>query len=294
MSFNAVTIINGEAYDGLINEIEPDEVSTVEANLVRSPFKAEMNMRTGEMKGLNKMQVAAGDLRLSDSGILKTATNNGFPVRDLDSINDKTIVSFNGVEMSARSASQLGLLSRDHDGRYSEKKLDGNLSFDADISSTDTSYDQVPSSPVTTDEALQKEAKAPEYNSELLDPDVETALDAISSDLGGYGALDRHAASVVGGLVNGDIMNSAKTLATNIGAEPGEAAAFINDVADRFRAKAVDYISKAHGVDGEVVIDWIAANIPAGERTSMAYQVYLGQTVTLDAMAKRFKGLKSK
>lgn len=273
MSFKAVTMINGEAYDGLITEIEPEAPANIEQSLVRPSFKTEINMATGESKSLMKGQVNAGDLRLSSDGVLKTATNNGMPVRDLDSINDKTIVSFNGVEMTAKMAVGMGLLRKDGNGRYSEKKSDG---F------------STPSEDIQPDESLTKvtEAQMPE---ELFDPEVEDALEAVSQDLGGYGNLDRHAASIAGGLVEGDITSCAKQLAMNIGADPEEAAAFITGVADRFRSKAVDYITKAHGVDGDQVIQWISDNVPSSERSSMAYQVYLGQTEVLDRMADQFK-----
>lgn len=274
MSFKAVTMINGEAHDGLINEIEPQAPVNLEQSLVRPSFKAEINMGTGERKSLMKGQVNAGDLRLSSEGVLKTASNNGFPVRNLDAINDKTIVSFNGVEMTARMAVEMGLLRKDGNGRYSEKKYDGFSD---------------PSEDVHSDEPLTKatEAQMPE---ELFDAEVESALEEVSQDLGGYGNLDRHAASIAGGLIEGDITSCAKQLAMNIGREPEEAAAFITGVAERFRSNAANYITKAHGVDGNEVIEWVAANIPSQERSSMAYQVYLGQTGVLDRMADQFKG----
>lgn len=273
MSYQAVTIINGEVYEGLHQNLEMEEASPVNG-LVRPSFKAEMNMRTGETKYMGVNQVNAGDLRIHGEGVLSTAVNSGMPVRGREDVKDTTLVTFNGVQMTAKSASELGLLSRSSDGRYSEgKKLEGNLSYDD------------PSDQVSYDE----EDQGIKFNHDLFDREIEGALEAVASDLGGYAALDRHAISVMGGLVDGDITASAKRLASDAGGEPAQAESFITGVADRYRAKAVSYITKAHGVDGDAVIQWISENVPSTQRSSMAYEVYLGQTAPLDRMVQQFK-----
>lgn len=281
MSFKAVSIINGEVYDGMITSIEEEHHDSVNGIVVQEPFKGEINLATGQSKSLIKGQVTAGDLRLSsDNGVLSTASNNGTPVRDLDSINDKTIVKFNGVEMTAKMACQVGLLRKDAHGRYSERKKSDGFS--------------IPSEDFEAhDESLTEVTEAtPKMSDDLYDHQVEQSFEALSQELGGYGRLDNHALSALRGLVDNDITHSAKQLAAATGYEPEQASNYITKVAERLKTKAANYISKAHGVDGDDVIQWVSDNIPSSERASMAYEVYLGQTGVLDRMADQYKGRK--
>lgn len=276
MSFSAVTIIDGEVYEGLHQSVEAPNTVRNEG-LVKPSFKAEIGIESGTMKSLAGCTASAGDLRLSDSGVLNTATNNGIPVRDLDAINDNTVVTFNGIEMNAKSAAQIGLLTKDSNGRYSEgKKIDPLQSYSAD------------SARVGDDEVADTKEESG-MSADLYDADREGVLVAVAQRLGGHDNLDRHAISAMGGLVDGDINYSAGQLASLIGIEPGEAANVINNVADSYRDQAVKYISKTHGVDGEAAIQWVSDNVPSTERASMAYQVYLGRTGVLDKMVERFK-----
>jgi len=278
MGYQAVTVINGEVYDGLHQSMETQE-STVVQGMVRPQFKGEINLDTGVSKNLRGTQVNMDNLRMSDQGVLSTAVNSGMPVRGIEDVKDTTLVTVQGIQMTAKSAAQLGLLSL-HNGRYSEKKYDGNVSYE------DPS--QVPFEDYEGEEP-SRAGKGIEMSHELCDSQVEGALEALASDLGSYEALERHALSVMGGLADGDITTSAARLASEAGGEPHQATHFITNVAERYIDKAADYISRNHGIDGNEVIQWIVDNVPSTERTSMAYEVYLGQTGALDRMAEKYR-----
>lgn len=277
MSYQAVSVINGEFYDGLVQSVEPQPPVTSSRGLVMPSFNIEIDARSGEVKDQGFRQVNSDSLGLSGEGVLSTATNSGFAVRDVADIKDTTVVTVQGIQMSVKSAVELGILSRSAEGRYSEtsgKKPDGGLS-----------YAQAPE----VDEEASSEEEECGFNPYLFDPDVEGALESIAEDLGGYGALEHHAVSVMGGLTHGDITYSAQRLALAMGAEQAEAEAFISNVADRYRGLASDYIDKTHGVDGEAVIQWMVDNVSPIERTTISHEVFLGQTTALDRMVERFK-----
>lgn len=278
MSFKAVTIIDGEVHEGLHQSIETPNL--VGGMVVQPSFKAEINMETGQMKNLMACQVGADDLRIN-SGVLSTATKNGMPVRGAEDVTDNTLVTFNGIQMTAKEASQLGLLSRDKDGRYSEafgKKPEGSLSVEEGFQA-----------PFEEDDEPTTKEKGIEFSPDLFDPEVEAALEQVACDLGGNDVLDKYAISALGGLVDGDISHSAKQLASAIGREPEETETFITVVGDRYRNMAANYITKNHKVDGDAVIQWISDNVPSADRASMAYEVFLGQTGVLDRMVEKFR-----
>lgn len=282
MSFKAVTIINGEVHEGLHQSIEkPTNVSPVGGIAVQHSSNCEINMCTGQTKSLMKGQVTADDLRI-DSGVLSTATKNGMPVRGVEDVTDNTLVTVQGVQMTAKMAAQLGLLSRDKDGSYSEsfgKKPEGSLSNPAMSIESQAPFDEEP----------LNEEKGIEFSPALFDHEVEAALEQVAGDLGGTDALDKYALSALGGLVDNDISHSAKQLASAIGRELGETETFITVVGDRYRNMAANYITKNHKVDGDAVIQWISDNVPSADRASMAYEVFLGQTGVLDRMVEKFR-----
>src|SRR5690242_19751953 len=117
MSFQAVSVVDGVITDGQVFSRE----SVVGSGAIyRPPVK--MSITPGDGRGIQDLsirEVSSGDLRI-ESGVFSTATNSGSVVRHSSDIKDSTLVTIGGIEMSAKSAAQMGFITRNVDGGYSD------------------------------------------------------------------------------------------------------------------------------------------------------------------------------
>jgi hypothetical protein len=233
-------------------------------------LKYEANVIDGEVRVSQKTQtVHSSDLGLSQ-GILGTAKNNGFTVQDRSEVTADTLVTVNGMEMTVRSAANLGFMVKLPDGSYSDAK-EGDTGA---IVSPSPQQDQEDIDP---------------YNPDLSSQQIESVLEEAAGDLGGYEALERQALSAISGLVKEDLAGAITGLASAAGATPEEAEGFINGLYDSFRTKSAEYISRKHGVDAEEVFEWATHALHPHEKSSLYYRVYLGRSSALDSLVERFQ-----
>lgn len=235
--------------------------------------KYEINLgETGEkgLKVTRRGEVSASDLGMQSQGILSTATNQGTPVRHVSEVNDNTLVRVNGMEMTAKTAALHGYLNLNRDG----------------------SYGNPPEALApTVDDVKVEQGQEPQtvYDQEMFNPEIESALESVSKDLGGYEALDRHALSSIAGLSQGNISGAVRGLAAATEATPAEAEALIMGVQERYSKHSADYITKTHQLDGEAVLEWAGNTMSPREKAQAYQQIYMGRKGVLDSMVEKYK-----
>lgn len=279
MGFQEVSIVNGQIVDG--NGYDESQSSLNEQKVFNTPqyeqtgVLREMTIGDGSsFRASSGNTVHASSLGFETGGILDTASNNSFPCQLPSQVMDTTLVSINGMEMTALSAAKAGFLSRTADGQYSEATL-----------GKPTGVEGSPKQLTPQDNTPQVEP----FNTELTNHTIEKALEMAAGELGGsFETLDRHALSAISGLTKGDISGAAKNLAISAGVDQGEASEFIQGVYDQFRNQSARYIQKAHKVDGNAVLDWAAHRLDKAEIASISHHIYLGKSSVLDDLARRY------
>lgn len=123
MSFQATNFnpFSGNFESGLPVIVNTPDSQTVKPMYQENPGLFECTPGSGKGATYTKTETTSvADLGIK-SKLFSNATNKGMPVRHESDIKDSTLLTISGMEIQAKQAANLGLITRNSDGSYSGK-----------------------------------------------------------------------------------------------------------------------------------------------------------------------------
>jgi hypothetical protein len=210
--------------------------------------------------------------------IMSTATSKvGTPISDQTQLRPDSMVSVGGTQCTLEVATRMGLVSRGADGTYVESTNPASV------------RQQNPAEALAYDRAAHSQGQSVETTN-FMDPAGQALLDTVRTTLGPDSADTVIVRAFTSSLGGGNPEPAVNELASAMQIEPGQAAEFLEDLANNAQERAAEFISNRHeGVSGWEVLEWAGENLRPSTKASLMAAIYHGAVPELDRLVQKYR-----
>ena len=214
---------------------------------------------TVEVRGVERVEPAKQNSGIE--GLLGTGRQlTGAAVHGISDVIDSTVFTVNGIQMSAKSAANIGLLIQDAPNCYSI--------------------------PTAGEAPVVEAAPTEEPFSDHLSKPVLEALSELDKNLGSSKATDSAIAGSIAHLANGNLEGAVKDFTSRTGVDPEMARGYVEGIMHDSRESIKARLQSAFGVpNGEECLQHLEATLSPSAKASLALELFSGSNAAFKRVA---------